>query len=271
MALVRNPSFGIRRQMIAALLVFVGVGAFLFGVENTLPQVLAASFVAVILDFFLQYIQRKKFYFSETALITGLIIALVLDLNTPLLVVALAAIIAILGKHFVRKNGRHIFNPASLGLVLSALVFPTVGHTWWGEGSLIITLLLGLLIVSRIFKWDMVTTYLLTFFLINTIYAFSQGRLEFAGAEFGATISVFFLLFMFLEPQTSPSLQKKRLFFGAFAGLLSFLFFHAFSFSFLITDALLYSLLGANLLTAFYSWRWIFLGIALFSAPFLLA
>lgn len=271
MALVRNPSFGIRRQMIAALLVFTGIGVFLFGVENTLPQVLTSSIVAVFLDFFLQYIRRKKFYFSETALITGLIIALVLDVNAPLAVVALAASIAILGKHLLRKNGRHIFNPASFGLVLSALIFPVVGHTWWGESSLIITLLLGLLIMWRIFKWDMVATYLLTFFLINTAFAFSQGRIEFAGAEFGATISVFFLLFMFLEPQTSPSLQKKRLFFGAFSGLLSFLFFHAFSFSFLITDALLYTLLGANLLTAFYSWRWIFLSAALLSAPFLLA
>jgi cytochrome c oxidase subunit 2 len=262
MALVNNFSFGIRRQIIAVLCVLAFAGALRFGITQTIPQVVIAAGVALLTDLVLQYVRGGQKYFSETALISGLIVALVIDIGAPLPVVALASFFAVASKHLLRLHDRHIFNPASFGLVLTALFFPGIGHTWWGESAFLLALILGVMVAYRLFKLDLVLMYLLAFFVANALFNLWGGRIEFIWAEFTATISVFFLFFMLVEPQTSPSLPKQRRLFGIIAGIFSFIFLHFLSVPFLTTDAFLWGLLTANLATALYSKRRFFFGVA---------
>ncbi|MDE0828035.1 MAG: hypothetical protein OSB03_02420 [Vicinamibacterales bacterium] len=63
---------------------------------------------------------------SLSALISGLSLCLLLRTDRPELVVA-AAVVTIASKFLCRVNGRHLFNPTNLGLVVMLLVSE---HVW---------------------------------------------------------------------------------------------------------------------------------------------
>ena len=94
-------------------------------------NLLVSVAVAVAVDMLL-----KKFYLKielkipYSAIISGLIIGSVAPINSPLLLGAVAAIVAIASKIFIRINNAHIFNPATLGLLVSLFIF-SQGDQWW--------------------------------------------------------------------------------------------------------------------------------------------
>ncbi len=162
----------------------------------------------------------------------------------------LAGLVALLTKHFIRPEGRHLFNPSNIGIVWSLLVIGPnhvfAQYLWWGP-SVLGVILAYLVVVGGAF-WilrsvrmiPMAAAFLLTFGVLIAVLALS-GQSFIAIWHVGGPISglsywryivaspevLVFVFFMMSDPQTSPKTSRGRIVYGAAtavvaAGLISF-------------------------------------------------
>ena len=165
---------------------------------------------------------------SESVYITALILALILDpvAATDLKgigAVAFASVWAIASKFILAIGRKHLFNPAALGVALSALLLDKPA-TWWVGGNLWLlpfVLLGGILVVRKLRRLDLVATFVTVALL--TILATTEPSLY--GATLNETLTssplLFFAFVMLTEPLTAPTTRWPRL---AFAAIVGFLF-----------------------------------------------
>ena len=186
-----------------------------------LVQSVIAVGVAVAADLLCSRIaRRKQSPLPDSAVITGLIIALVLSTETPWFLTAATTLIAIGSKHLLSHKKKPIFNPAATGLLLSVLLFHT-GQSWWGAfGDLpawpIIFLLVGgYAVVNRIHKFQLVFSFLGTAFLFLLIMGlFHAGDAADALRPPFLNASLFFAFFMLTDLPTSPVKTKEQILYG---------------------------------------------------------
>jgi len=199
--------------MIFSLAVSTAAAIFILNKPENLVNVLAAIFTAAVLDLGIKkYWKKENMKFPKSAVISGFFVSTVLEQGTPLLTIIVAAAIAILSKHILRLQGKHIFNPANFGM-LAAMLFLSATHGWWASISPI-AILLGLIVVWRFERFHQVIPFLITYYLAN--FAFNQ---TLPTPDFTL---LFFSFFMFIEPKTSPSNRNARIAYGALAGIIVF-------------------------------------------------
>jgi len=194
--------------MIAALAVILVYNFYSFGAENILPVIIIVLSAAV-LDVAINYAKERKFSAPKSAIITGLILAIIAQGSLPLLVAL--AVIAILSKHVIRLKGRHIFNPANFALFIG-LFFAS--ETWWGTGNALLVGLIGLVIVFKLKRYRMVAPFLVAHAVIMVVIFVDASALA---AHMLSGPLLFFAFYMLIEPVTSP--QKHMLVFGVLAGV----------------------------------------------------
>ena len=118
-------------SVIIALIPAVGYGVYLYGFSA-----LALIFVSVASAVAAEYLFRKLIKATTTvgdfsAVITGLLLALILPPKTPLWMAALGAIFAIVvAKEFFGGLGANPFNPALIGRAFLLMSFPAAITTW---------------------------------------------------------------------------------------------------------------------------------------------
>ena len=118
-------------SVVIALIPAVGYGVYLYGISAlALILVSVASAVAA------EYLFRKLIRSSTTvgdfsAVVTGLLLALILPPKTPLWMAALGAAFAIVvAKEFFGGLGANPFNPALIGRAFLLMSFPAAMTTW---------------------------------------------------------------------------------------------------------------------------------------------
>ena len=199
-----------------------------FGILSYSPLYLAFS-VAFI--FSVSLIVNGVFAFSfdapynpESTWITALILALIITPPASLLdpqylpLAFWAAAWAIASKYILAIRRKHIFNPAALGVVMTALVLGLSASWWVGTLAMAPFVLLGgLLIVRKIHRFDMWWSFLGTFTLGIVYFALHHNlnlglsleqSLIYAPVFFFATV-------MLTEPLTSPTTRIWRMLYGA--------------------------------------------------------
>ncbi|QHW29432.1 RnfABCDGE type electron transport complex subunit D [Paenibacillus rhizovicinus] len=193
----------------------------LIGIEN---GGIAAG-TAVVVDVIFARVKKRKRIMPDGAAITGLIVAMILSLNTAWPIIASTAGLSIISKHLLVYKKRAIFNPAAFGLFLSIPFFHTE-QSWWGAfGDLpgwYIPLLLigGYIVTSRVNKYPQVFVFFMTTFamLLAMAYfhkgdAFDALRPPFINA------TLFFGCFMLTDPPTSPAKLRDQVVFGVIAAI----------------------------------------------------
>ena len=158
----------------------------------------------------------------ESASITALILSLIfgpLALSESLFALTFVGVVCMASKYVLAIKKKHIFNPAALGVFLSA-IFINSGASWWGGSiyTLSVVILGGLLVLTKIKRFGLVGSFLLIYFLGK---AFLSGN--FTINSFLAPPVWFFAFVMLVEPLTSPSTRNKQVIFGA-AVALSYVF-----------------------------------------------
>ena len=158
-----------------------------------------------------------------TALILALIIAPVASGDYAGVGFLIFASLWAMGSKYIFAIGKkHVFNPAAFGIALSAIVIGQ-SATWWVAGNLILlpfVLIGGLLIVRKIHRFDLVSS----FFIVSLLTI----CLTSSSLNYGNTIiqtmlhsSFFFLaLVMLTEPLTMPASRIARIFYGVIVGIL---------------------------------------------------
>jgi hypothetical protein len=155
----------------------------------------------------------------------------------------LAALLSLLSKYLLRKNGRHLFNPSNLGIVWTLLlaglgrVFPQ--YLWWGPlrapvvAALLVILVGGAWVLKAVRMYPMVVAFLLTLGVGVGVFA-ATGHSFVAvwhsgpvgGLSYWADIALspellVFAFFMMSDPQTAPKSAQARIWFGVLTALIA--------------------------------------------------
>lgn len=97
---------------------------FLFGAIKVLPIILVSYVVGLTVEFIFAIIRKHKV--NEGFLVTGMLIPLIMPVDVPLWMVALATIFAVvIGKEIFGGTGMNILNPALTARVFIFFAYPT--------------------------------------------------------------------------------------------------------------------------------------------------
>ncbi len=173
---------------------------------------------------------KKEARFPASAVITGIIIGSIAPLNAPLAAIFVAAVVAIASKYVLRINKRHIFNPATLGLLVSLFAF-RLGDMWWAAAAGIsvlgfaVPLTLALIVANyKAGKLKVAVPFLLATALLYAATGFVRVPLTASGIlTFASTMPYYFAFIMLSEPKTSPNAPKEQVIFGMAVAAVYFL------------------------------------------------
>ncbi|MDA1064482.1 MAG: RnfABCDGE type electron transport complex subunit D [Proteobacteria bacterium] len=208
-----------RYYQIAVLSSLLGFGVFAldFGIHgyNAVAIVLTAQCV----QFFATRLAELDRFDPLSAMITALSLTLLLRTDLVLLAM-LAASIAIGSKFLLRCNGKHIFNPANIALVV--LMFGS-DHAWvssgqWGSATLGAFALacLGLLVLTRAKRAETTFAFLLAYAALlfgRALWLGDPLSIPLHQLQNGALL--IFAFFMISDPKTTPNSAAGRLMYGA--------------------------------------------------------
>ncbi len=191
----------------------------------------------------------------KSALISALSLCLLLRTDSHLLAAAGAAA-AIASKFLLRWNGKHIFNPTNIALVL--LLLTGGGHAWvsagqWGSATVFAFALVGagLLVVTRAARADVTFAFLVAYASLLVGRSLLLGEpltIPLHGLQSGGL--VLFAFFMISDPRTTPNSRVARLVFAALvAGGACYVQFWTFR-----PNGLLFSLAACSLLVPLFDW-----------------
>ncbi|TMJ38349.1 MAG: hypothetical protein E6G87_06600 [Alphaproteobacteria bacterium] len=209
--------------------------ALVLGLFRLLPQDPVALALSTVVVLIACWITNRVFAAvfhvpanNESVYITALILALILDPIAAIDLKGIGAIVlacvwAISSKFILAIGRKHLFNPAALGVALTALLLDQPA-TWWVGGNLPllpVVLVGGLLIVRKLRRFDLVATFIAV--ALVTILATSEPSqyLTALRETLGSSPLLFFAFVMLTEPLTAPATWWPRI---AFAAIVGFLF-----------------------------------------------
>jgi Na+-transporting NADH:ubiquinone oxidoreductase subunit NqrB len=151
----------------------------------------------------------------RSAVITALGLTLLLRTTSPA-AVALAAAVGIGAKFVVRVRGKHLFNPAMLGLVTTVTLSDAawISPGQWGHDLLLAAMVAvaGLWVVRRAVRSELTLTFL------GTWVALSFGRAAWLGDPVAIPLHnlqngalIVFAFFMISDPKTAPDARGARI------------------------------------------------------------
>lgn len=163
---------------------------------------------------------------SESSVLTGLILALII---TPQLTgwgiafLLVAAGLAMASKYVLAIGRKHIFNPAAIAVVLTALG-PKQTASWWVGTAMLLPFVIvgGLLLMRKIRRTQMVVTFLVVVTLA-TAAAARLAHVSVASSLHGMVLTspIFFLAFVMLtEPLTSPTTRGNQMWYATIVAVL---------------------------------------------------
>jgi Na+-transporting NADH:ubiquinone oxidoreductase subunit NqrB len=165
---------------------------------------------------------RLPAFDPRSALISALSLCLLLR-SPSLIAAAAAAAIAVGSKFVLRWNGKHVFNPTNLALVILIVT----GAGWvspgqWGSPALFAFAIacLGTLVVTRAARADVTLAFLAAHAAILFGYAAWLGQpvaISLHRLQSGALL--LFAFFMISDPRTTPDSRVGRVLFAALVAL----------------------------------------------------
>ena len=215
---------------------------------NGLSFDVGAAQVAITLSSVLifQFLASKYFGLPSvdyrSALISGLSLCLLLRSQSMVLVVAACAI-AIWSKFLIRVNGKHLFNPTNLAIVLLLAVTDQVWTSpgQWGSEAVLAFLLVcaGGLVVFRALRNDVALAFLIFYCGSLFMRAMRLGdplEIPLHQLENGALL--IFTFFMISDPKTTPDAKLGRYIFAFAVAAVAY----NIRYTYYTPNALLYSL-----------------------------
>ncbi len=191
-----------------------------------------------------------------SALVTALGLCLLLRADS-LWVHPLAAALAISSKFVLRLHGRHVFNPANLGVIAASSLLPGawISPGQWGEGIVLAgwLVVLGSVVTARARRSDMAWSFL-------GVYAVMQAcRVLWLGQPASVLVHqlatgglLLFAFFMISDPMTTPTYPWARFAYAVVVAATAY----AWQFVLFRPNALLWALLLATPLVPLFNRAW---------------
>lgn len=229
------------RVVLYYLLFLLGAASALgfFGLLPYSPlQIIVSSLFLVVLCWVVNKLFARVYHAPtnvESVYISALILVLILPPMKSFADVPLtfwAGVLAMASKYIVAINRKHIFNPVALAVVLTSFGFGGSASWWVGTAAMLPFTLLGLLIVRKIRRYDLV----FYFFIATLVTMLGSSLMQ--GSNIIQTLKqillsspIFFFAFVMLtEPLTTPPTKTLQAIYGALVGVLYAPQFHIGSF-----------------------------------------
>ncbi|MDX2243553.1 MAG: RnfABCDGE type electron transport complex subunit D [Leptolyngbyaceae cyanobacterium bins.302] len=182
-------------------------------------------------------------------LITSLGLSLLLRTD-HITTMMLAAIAAILSKFVVRMQGKHIFNPANMGIVAAILLTHDawVSPGQWGEESWFALLFLGAggVVVGRVGRWDTTIAFLIPYAVMEAMRNLWLGwTWDVWLHRLMSGSLLLFALFMVTDPRSIPNARTARILWAVAIALLTFILRNVF----FVSTAVFWALFALSPLT----------------------
>ncbi|MFM7730930.1 MAG: RnfABCDGE type electron transport complex subunit D [Flavobacteriales bacterium] len=151
----------------------------------------------------------------KSALITTMGLCLLMRANHPILF-AIAGVLAISQKFALKVNGKHLWNPANIGIVAVILMS---GEAWispgqWGTGALLIFIIgtAGLTVLGRIKRMETGIAFIVTFALLEIARTkfYLNWEWDVVAQKLSNGSLWLFAFFMITDPMTTPNHRFAR-------------------------------------------------------------
>lgn len=134
-----------------------------------------------------------------------------------------SATLAMASKYILAIMKIHLFNPAAIAVVITALFLNQSASWWIGTASMLPYVLIGGLLVARkMRRGTLVWVFVATAFITTFIVSISKGTNPIT-ATLHITLDsalLFFAFAMLTEPKTAPTSKKMLIFYGILVGFL---------------------------------------------------
>jgi Na+-translocating ferredoxin:NAD+ oxidoreductase RnfD subunit len=210
--------FDPRLYQIAALTLLLLYGVFVLQFDVSLARAALLVGVAIATQAVCSRIAGVTFD-PRSAAISGLSLSLLLRSDALILLIA-GAVIAVGSKFVLRIDGKHVFNPTNIAIVVLMIV---TRHAWvspaqWGSVAFFGFLIacLGGLVVNRAARSDVTYAFAAFWALLvigRSLYVGEPLTIPFHRLESGGLL--LFTFFMISDPKTTPNSRAGRILFAA--------------------------------------------------------
>src|SRR6266404_3263041 len=220
-------------RLLLYYLILLIVVAFIYSIFGILPftplSLIFSVSVLLLTSFAANEIFRRLFHAQtniESLYITALILALIISpiktfAEVPFLIIV--AVVAMASKYIFAINKKHVFNPAAIAVIITGFIMGKYASWWIGTLWMFPWSLLGILIVRKIRRFDLVfyffVTSLVSLFGISVMHGNTDLFLILKNAFFDSPI-LFFAFIMLTEPLTTPPTALLQSIYGGIVGLL---------------------------------------------------
>jgi ferredoxin-NADP reductase len=215
-------------------LVVAAAALSLFGLLPFQPiDLLASTAVLVLVCWIANTLFAKVFRVppnTESLYITAFILALIITPRSfsrhfagGFALLVWAGVWAMASKYVLAIRRKHLFNPAAVAVVLTALTLNQAASWWVGTLPMMPFVLAGGLLVARkIARFDLILSFVgaACAVTLGATLAKGTGVLPATGQLFADTPILFFAFVMLTEPLTTPPVRTRRIMYGAVAGCL---------------------------------------------------
>lgn len=162
----------------------------------------------------------------ESTYITALILALIIKPGSTaadFIFISWAVVLAIGSKYILAIRKKHLFNPAALGVALTAFAISRSAIWWVGTAWMLpFVAISGILIVRKIKRADMVFSFIFTALLLTLgIGIMRHANISSLSKQALVDTSIwFFSTVMLTEPLTAPPTKKLQIWYGILVGIL---------------------------------------------------
>lgn len=215
----------------------------------------AATLPSMAVDALILHRMKGRWAFPSGALLTGLIVAMILNPHSAWYVITVTSLVGVLSKYVVRGHTANVFNPAALALVATFYVF-NPAQNWWGAlpampiAAVVVLLATGIFITYKVNKIPAVLAFLGVYYLLVTSAAFAGNPARFADLYRAPDMhaALYFAFFMVSDPPTSPPKHRDQVIFGTITGVAAFAAFD-------LIGAAYFLLAGLLVANAWEGWR----------------
>ena len=216
-------SFQIDSKYVAPILIscILLVGHFTTGMLADWQKTALCIIVSILTEAIFGFITNKKIPHLASAYVSGISCGILVRSAEwwPFIV---APALSVISKYVIRVDGRHLWNPSNLAIVLLLLLAPQSmytlsfqfgNHVWAG----IVVWILGSVIIYRLKRFHICATYILCFFGFALLRALLNhdmslvNAFKFEIAPITGPMYQLFIFFMITDPKTTVHSKKGQM------------------------------------------------------------
>ena len=184
---------------------------------------------ALITQIIACFIFQKPFDALKSAAISSLGLSILLK-TQYWHVAVLAAFIAIASKYIIRINGKHVFNPANIGLVLTIYItkLAWVSPGQWGSNLIVLYFIFaaGSILLLKVGRMDTGLVFFFSYAFLQFCYSsvYLGWPIDYTVHKLSNGALLLYSFFMITDPSTTPNDKKVRVFWSICIAVLAFYF-----------------------------------------------